>query len=88
MGVNRAPNPMKRLVTILGLSLCSLIFSLPVSARPKNNPAYREDPAARKLQKKQEKAMKKALKKQKKAQDKMYKESQKKSTYHPWKKQH
>ena len=71
---------MKRLVAILRLSICCLGFSIAVFAKT-NNPAYREDPAARKLQKKQEKAMKKALKKQKKAQDKMYKESAKKTHY-------
>ena len=71
---------MKRLVALLCLSICCVGFSVAVFAKT-NNPAYRDDPAANKLQKKQEKAIKKALKKQKKAQDKMYKESVKKSHY-------
>ena len=71
---------MKRLVILLCLSICCLSFSVGVFAKT-NNPAYREDPAARKLQRKQAKAMKKAQKKQKKAQDKMYRESLKKSHY-------
>jgi hypothetical protein len=79
---------MKRLATTLCLSICFLGVCLPASAGTTNshspykqNPAYREDPAARKAQKKQEKAMKKALKKQTKAQNKMYKQSVKKSHY-------
>jgi hypothetical protein len=71
---------MKRLVALLLLSVCCINFSVASSTKT-NNPAYREDPAARKIQKKQQKAMKKAMKKQKKAQDKMYRESVKKSHY-------
>lgn len=71
---------MKRLLAPLCLSICCLTFSVAVFAKT-NNPAYREDPAALKLQKKQAKAMKKAMKKQKKAQDKMYRESVKKTHY-------
>jgi hypothetical protein len=71
---------MKRLVALLFLSICCLSFSAASSTKT-NNPAYREDPAAHKLQMKQQKAMKKAMKKQKKAQDKMYRESVKKSHY-------
>ena len=67
------------------LSCCCLSLSLPVSAKS-NKSVYKEDPAAAKFQRKQQKALRKQMKKQKKAQDKMYRESQKKSTYHPWKK--
>ena len=85
---------MKRIAAILLLGLCCLSLGLPVSAKnttstysTKNNKSkYKEDPAALKAQRKQQKAINKQLKKQKKAQDKMYRESQKKSTYHPWKK--
>ncbi len=76
---------MKKIAAILVLTFCCLSLSLPVSAKT-NKSVYKEDPAALKAQRKQEKAMRKQLKKQKKAQDKMYRESQKKSTYHPWKK--
>jgi len=77
---------MKRLAAIFALSFCCLALCLPLSAGTTHS-KYKEDPAAIKFQKKQEKAMKKQLKKEKKAQDKMYRESQKKSTYHPWKQQ-
>jgi len=77
---------MKRLAAILALSFACLALCPPVSADTTHS-KYKEDPAAIKFQKKQEKAMKKQLKKQKKYQDKMYRESQKKSTYHPWTKQ-
>lgn len=69
---------MKRLIASLCLAVC--FCSLPAVAQT-TNPAYKEDPAARRAQKKQEKAMKKALKKQKKAQDKMFKNSQKNTHY-------
>ena len=73
---------MKKLAAALCLFACCLSLCLPVYAgTTKNNPAYQEDPAARKLRKKYEKDMKRQLKKQKKAQDKMYKESVKKSHY-------
>ena len=77
---------MKKLATILCLSICCLSVCIPADAGTKNNPyrpnpAYKEDPAAHKIQKKQEKARKKAMKKQMKAQNKMYKESVKKSHY-------
>jgi hypothetical protein len=72
---------MRRLAGILCLSVCCLGVCIPVYAGAKNNPAYREDPASRKLRKRYEKDMKKQLRKQKKAQDKMYKESVKKSHY-------
>ena len=76
---------MKRIAAILVLSICCLSLGLPLSAKS-NKSMYKENPAALKAQKKQQKAIRKQLKKQKKAQDKMYRESQKKSTYHPWKK--
>jgi len=76
---------MKRIAAILVLSFCCLGSSLPVNAKT-NKSVYKEDPAATKIQKKQQKAFRKQMKKQKKASDKMYKQSQKKSTYHPWKK--
>ena len=88
MRVRYRLDSMKRFAATLCLSICFLGVCLPAGARTTNshspykqNPAYREDPAARKAQKKQEKAMKKALKKQTKAQNKMYKQSVKKSHY-------
>ena len=84
---------MKRIAAILVLTFCCLSLSLPLDAKNNtsnkyatNKSKYKEDPAALKAQRKQQKAINKQLKKQKKAQDKMYRESQKKSTYHPWKK--
>jgi len=71
---------MKKLVATLCLAACCSTLCVSGFAKT-NNPAYREDPAARKAQKKQARAMKKALKKQKKAQDKMYRQSVKKSHY-------
>ena len=71
---------MKKLAATLCLAVLGSSLSVPVLAKT-TNPAYHEDPAALKAQKKQEKAMKKTLKKQKKAQDKMYRQSVKKSHY-------
>lgn len=71
---------MKRLAATICLAVLSSSLCIPALGKT-TNPAYREDPAAAKAQKKQEKAMKKTLKKQKKAQDKMYRESVKKSHY-------
>jgi hypothetical protein len=71
---------MRRLAAAFCLAVLASGLCVPVLAKT-TNPAYREDPAARKAQKKQEKAMKKTLKRQKKAQDKMYRESVKKSHY-------
>ena len=71
---------MKKLAAVL--CLASICFGVAPSVFARTtNPAYREDPAARKARRKQEKAMKKALKKQKKAQDKMYRDSVKKTHY-------
>lgn len=77
---------MKKFAATLCLSICCLSVSIPADAGTKNNPyrpnpAYKEDPAARKIQKKQEKTRKKAMKKQIKAQNRMYKQSVKKSRY-------
>lgn len=71
---------MKKFVATVCLAACFSTLSVSGFAKT-NNPAYREDPAARKAQKKQAKAMKKALKRQKKAQDKMYRQSVKKTHY-------
>ena len=76
---------MKKLAAIVALMICCFCLYLPASSETTHS-KYKEDPAALKFQKKQQKAINKQLKKQKKAQDKMYRESQKKSTYHPWKK--
>ena len=75
---------MKRIAAILLVSFCFLTLCLSTSAKS-NKSMYKENHAATKAQKKQQRAINKQLKKQKKAQDKMYRESQKKSTYHPWK---
>ncbi len=72
---------MKRFAAILCLAACCFAVNPSAFAKTNNNPAYRENPAARKARKKQEKATKKALKRQKKAQDKMYRNSVKKSHY-------
>ena len=71
---------MKKLAISLFLAVSCLTGSIPVSAQNSHS-VYKEDPAARKLQKKYQKDMKKQLKKQKKAQDKMYRESVKKTHY-------
>jgi len=71
---------MKRFLAIVFLAIGCSSIGVPAFAKT-NNPAYQENPEARKARKKQEKAMKKALKKQKKAQNKMYKQSVKKSHY-------
>ena len=71
---------MKRFLAIACLAICSASFSAPAFAKT-NNPAYQENPEARKARKKQEKATKKALKKQRKAQNKMFRQSVKKTHY-------
>lgn len=76
---------MRKIAAILVLTCCCMSVCLPVSAKT-NRSMYKQDRASRREQNKQQKAIKRQLKKQKKAQDKMYKQSQKKSTYHPWKK--
>jgi len=71
---------MKKAAASLLLALCCC-SGIPSALAKTNNPAYREDPAASKIRKKNEKLMKKNLKKQKKAQNKMYRDSVKKSHY-------
>ena len=71
---------MKKFIAAVCLAVCCSTLSVSGFAKT-TNPAYRENPAARRAQKKQAKAMKKALKKQKKAQDKMYRQSVKKTHY-------
>ena len=71
---------MKRFIVILALAICGANLCVPAGART-SNPAYRENPEARKARKRQEKAMKKALKRQRKAQNKMYRQSVKKTHY-------
>lgn len=71
---------MKRLsVFVLLAAFCS-ILCVPANAGS-SNPAYNQDRASRKAQKKQMKAQKKYAKAQRKAQNKMFKDSQKKSYY-------
>ncbi len=71
---------MKRLIATLCLAICCASLSVPAIAKT-TNPAYQENPEARKARKRQEKATKKALKRQRKAQNKMYRQSVKKSHY-------
>jgi hypothetical protein len=71
---------MKRIAALLCLAACCCSLN-PAAFAKTSNPAYREDPAARKIRKKNEKMMRKNLKKQQKAQNKMYRNSVKKSHY-------
>ena len=69
---------MKRFAALL--LLAGSLLTASTFART-NNPAYAQDKASLKAQKKQLKAQKKYLKAQRKAQNKMFKNSQKKSYY-------
>jgi hypothetical protein len=71
---------MNRLAVFVLLAASCSTFCVSANAGT-NNPAYNQDRASRKAQKKQMKAQKKYAKAQRKAQNKMFKNSQKKSYY-------